>query len=226
MGRPKKVKNGESDVVHIYKPRELTPKNDSQKLALESIQNNQITFLVGSPGSGKTILACYMAVKMLRAGKIERIIITRPAVESGERLGAMPGQLMDKLHDFLVPVYEELLKFCSKEELKNWQTTGQVEINGIGRLRGRNFHNCFIIVDESSNATRSQLIMVLTRLGMNSRMVFTGDPNQSDLPDYQKEGFVNIVKRLDNLEDVGIIYFNDNDIVRNVLLTKILERLK
>lgn len=226
--KPVSAKPKQPKKIHIesaFKPQKFTPKNNNQEDAIRSINENQITILVGSAGVGKTLICSYSAIQALRKGYVDKIVISRPIVEAGEKIGFLPGSQEEKIHPYLIPIYDELRRFCSKEELLAWKAEGKIEIIPLGLMRGRNFHNCFIVLDEMQNATKEQLVMAITRFGMNSKMVIDGDFTQSDLPKYVQGGLEYITTRLENVEDIGIIRFNDADIIRNPIIGKILAKL-
>jgi phosphate starvation-inducible PhoH-like protein len=211
----------------FFKSPTLTPKNEKQADAIRAIIENQITFLLGPAGTGKSVLAAYSAIQALKTGSVHKIILTRPVVEAGnERLGYLPGTFEEKIHPYLIPLYDEIFKFATKEELFAWKNNMQFEICPLALMRGRNFHNAFIILDEAQNCSEEQLVMALTRFGMNSKMVITGDPDQSDLPLHRRGALSHICYKLDGLHDVGLIEFDASGIVRNPLITSILERLQ
>lgn len=208
----------------IYRNR-LKPRSDNQKEYIRNIVQNHITFCQGVAGSGKTHIAIGMALEYLLDEKVKKIIITRPVVESGEKIGYLPGTAEEKLHPYLLPLLDEVNYFISSGQYAGLKTTNQIEIVPLGLMRGRNFHNSFIVADECQNASYEQLKMLLTRLGNDSKMVLTGDISQSDLTRHLQGGFYTMTNTLANMEGIGISYLTMSDIVRNPIIGKILERL-
>lgn len=208
-----------------YKNR-LKPKTINQNEFIRTIAENTITFCQGVAGSGKTHIAVGMAIEYLLENKVNKIVITRPVVESGERLGFLPGTAEEKLHPYLLPILDEIVHFIPISQYVTLKTQNKIEIVPLGLMRGRNFHNCFIVADECQNASYDQLKMLLTRIGNNSKMVLTGDISQSDLQKYLRGGFLQLISGLQDIEGIGISQLNNADIIRNPIIGKILARLE
>ena len=224
--KPKyKQKNNPPHEDSVFLKNKLSARSANQKKYIKSIVSNSLTFCDGPAGSGKTHIAVGCAVQSLIANQVEKIIITRPVVEAGEKIGFLPGNADQKLHPYLLPVFDELNYFISHQQIKTWKNLGQLVVAPIGLMRGRNFHNSFIIADECQNLSMEQLKMLLTRMGMESKLVVTGDGSQSDLPTRQRGAFENCLEKLTNVPDLGVIHLQKEDIVRNPLIPIILERL-
>jgi phosphate starvation-inducible protein PhoH and related proteins len=205
--------------------RTLQAKTDNQQRLMDSINSNTITFVEGPAGSGKSHICVGMAIDYLRRGVVNKIIITRPVVQADEDLGYLPGSFDDKLHPYMLPIYDELAYYATKAEVEKWRQELTIEVAPLAYMRGRNFHQSFIIVDEAQNCTYKQLQMVLTRTGRESIMVVNGDSEQTDLT-RNKSGALNYyMEALDKLPYVGIVRLNNDDIVRNPLISKVLDRL-
>ena len=212
-------------IPHQTYRNRLKPRTDNQKEYIRRIAENCITFCQGVAGSGKTHIAIGMALEYLLDNKVKKIIITRPVVESGEKIGYLPGTAEEKLHPYLLPLLDEVNYFISSAEFTSLKTNNKIEIVPLGLMRGRNFHNSFIVADECQNASYDQLKMLLTRLGTDSRMVLTGDVSQSDLHKHMQGGFYTMTKMLDGVEGIGVANLDFSDIVRNPIIGKILSRL-
>lgn len=210
---------------HLTYRNRLRPRSDNQKEYIRTIAENTITFCQGLAGSGKTHIAVGMALEYLLEEKVKKIIITRPVIEAGERIGYLPGTAEEKLHPYLLPILDEVNHFIPNGLYVKLKDEGKIEIVPLGLMRGRNFHNAFIVADECQNATYDQLKMLLTRLGKESKMVLTGDVGQSDLNYHMRGGFAHTIRTLTNLEGVGISVLESSDIVRNPIIAKILARL-
>lgn len=203
----------------------LKPRTDNQKEYIRTVAENVITFCQGVAGSGKSHIAVGLALEYLLDEKVKKIIITRPVVESGEKIGYLPGSAEEKLHPYLLPLLDEINYFIPASHYANLKINNRIEIVPLGLMRGRNFHNCFIVADECQNASYDQLKMLLTRIGMNSKMVVTGDTSQSDLHRHMQGGFYNMINVLDGVEGIGVTKLNASDIVRNPIIGKIIQRL-
>ncbi|MDR3313433.1 MAG: PhoH family protein [Oscillospiraceae bacterium] len=201
----------------------VKPKTLGQKKYVEAIRGNTVTLGVGPAGTGKTYLAVAAAVTAFRAKEINRIILTRPAVEAGEKLGFLPGDLQQKVDPYLRPLYDALFEMLGAESYQKQQERGAIEVAPLAYMRGRTLDDSFIILDEAQITSIEQMKMFLTRLGSNSRMVVTGDITQIDLPDAKPSGLVNAVKVLKNIEDVAIIQFTERDVVRHRLVQAIIK---
>lgn len=201
----------------------IKPKTLGQKQYVESIQNNTIVIGVGPAGTGKTYLAVALAVAAFRDKQVNRIIITRPAVEAGEKLGFLPGDLQSKVDPYLRPLYDALFDMLGAEAFQRYQERGSIEVAPLAYMRGRTLEDSFIILDEAQNTTPEQMKMFLTRLGFNSKMVVTGDVTQIDLPDRNKSGLVEACKVLKNVSDIDITRFTEKDVVRHQLVQRIVK---
>ena len=200
----------------------IKAKTVGQRHYVDSINKNTIIFGVGPAGTGKTFLAVAMAVKALREKQVARIILTRPAIEAGEKLGFLPGDLQSKIDPYLRPLYDALFEMMGAENYQRHIEKGTIEIAPLAYMRGRTLDDSFIILDEAQNATPEQMKMFLTRLGFNSKAVVTGDLTQTDLPASQKSGLAEAVKILGGVEDIAIHHFTDRDVVRHKLVQKII----
>lgn len=205
------------------KGKPIKPKTLGQKRYLECIKNNTITLGAGPAGTGKTYLAVAMAVNAFRAKEINRIILTRPAVEAGEKLGFLPGDLQQKVDPYLRPLYDALFDMLGAESFQRYQERGSIEVAPLAYMRGRTLDDSFIILDEAQNTTREQMKMFLTRLGFNSKIVVTGDITQIDLPDGKKSGLVEAMKILKGIDDIAINVFTEKDVVRHRLVQDIIK---
>ncbi len=204
---------------------ELRPRTNNQKEYIRNMAENSITFCQGVAGSGKTHLAVGMALSYLLDNKVKKIIITRPVVESGEKIGYLPGTAEEKLHPYLLPLLDEIDHFISPALYNSLKVNNKIEVVPLGLMRGRNFHDSFIVADECQNASYDQLKMLLTRLGIGSKMVLTGDVSQSDLTKHLRGGFISMIKALENTNGIGISYLDNSDILRNPIIADILQRL-
>lgn len=213
-----------SDSIAVTaKGNPVKPKTLGQKRYVEAIRQNTVTVGVGPAGTGKTYLAVAMAVKAFRAKEVNRIILTRPAVEAGEKLGFLPGDLQSKVDPYLRPLYDALFEMLGAETYQKYLERGNIEIAPLAYMRGRTLDDSFIILDEAQNTTPEQMKMFLTRLGFNSKMVVTGDVTQIDLPDGRKSGLKEILKILKNVDDIAICEFSQKDVVRHQLVQRIIE---
>ncbi len=208
----------------IYKNR-LRARSENQKLYIETIKNNVVTFCQGLAGSGKTHIAVGMAIEALLGEQVDKIIITRPVLEAGERIGYLPGTAEEKLHPYLLPIVDEILYFISMGHYTALKLNNKIEVVPLGLMRGRNFHNAFIVADECQNASYDQLKMLLTRVGRNSKIVLTGDVKQSDLNKHLQGGFAKISQALSSVDGIGSSILEAIDIVRNPIIAKILNVL-
>lgn len=205
--------------------RQLKPKTKNQAEYIRAIVENQITFVTGPAGCGKSMIATALSCEYILQGKVDKIIITRPIVEAGRSQGFLPGNILEKSMPYMIPIIDELNLSLDPVFVQALIREGRIEILPLAYMRGRNFHNSFVIADEMSNATKTELKLLLTRIGMNSKLIITGDLKQSDLPLYEQGGLDDCIKKLDNLEDIAIVKLYDEDIIRNPLIARILERL-
>jgi len=203
------------------KKRAIAPRTPTQAVYIRALAQYGMVFGLGPAGTGKTYLAVASAVSMLLSGQVDRIILSRPAVEAGERLGFLPGDLREKVDPYLRPLYDALYDMLPGDQVIKRITTGEIEIAPLAFMRGRTLANSFIILDEAQNTTPVQMKMLLTRLGENSRMAVTGDLSQIDLPPGAVSGLRDAVDILDGIEDVSFVHFTDADVVRHALVTRI-----
>ena len=209
------------DVVWRHRSTKVAPKTVNQKRYVDSIRRNTITFGVGPAGTGKTFLAVAMAAAALSRREINRIILTRPAVEAGERLGFLPGDLMAKVDPYLRPLFDALHDMIDPERVSTFLDRGVIEVAPLAFMRGRTLNDSFIILDEAQNTSPEQMKMFLTRLGFNSKMVVTGDVTQIDLPADQQSGLVAVAEVLEEVEGIEFIRFGGEDVVRHKLVQRI-----
>ena len=205
------------------KGKPVKPKTLGQKKYAEAIRKNIVTLGAGPAGTGKTYLAVAMAVTAFRAKEVNRIILTRPAVEAGEKLGFLPGDLQQKVDPYLRPLYDALFDMLGAEAFARYQERGSIEVAPLAYMRGRTLDDSFIILHEAQNTTREQMKMFLTRLGFNSKMVVTGDITQIDLPDGKKSGMLQAMRILKNIPDISICQFTEKDVVRHKLVQEIIK---
>ena len=221
--QPEKLSKSKISQLNVIDNKFIKVKNINQFKYLETIDDSTITFGVGPAGTGKTFLAVASAVKMYSENKIKKIVLTRPAVEAGERLGYLPGDLSQKIDPYLVPLFDSLEYFFGNETLKYLIEKRNIEIVPLAYMRGRTLNDACIILDEAQNATISQIKMFLTRLGENSKMIITGDETQIDLNNKTFSGLKKARKTLSSIEEVSVLEFENTDIVRNKIVSKILE---
>jgi phosphate starvation-inducible PhoH-like protein len=202
--------------------RLVAPRSPNQAAYLRAIDRHDLVFALGPAGTGKTYLAVAAAVSLLRQRRVDRMILSRPAVEAGEKLGFLPGDLREKVDPYLRPLYDALQDMLPEGKLESRIETGLIEIAPLAYMRGRTLSNAVVILDEAQNTTPSQMKMFLTRLGENSRMVVTGDPTQTDLPPGMPSGLADAVDKLDGVPGIGIVRFDQGDIVRHPLVTEII----
>ena len=203
--------------------RSVIPRSKGQKEYVKALKNNQIIMSMGPAGTGKTYLAIAVALTMLLEKKVERIILSRPAVEAGERLGFLPGDMKDKIDPYLRPLYDSLYDLIDYEKIQKKIENGEIEIAPLAFMRGRTLKNSFAILDEAQNATETQIKMFLTRIGENSKLVVNGDPSQIDLPNKNQSGLIKSQHILKNINEISIINFDHNDVIRHPLVVKIVE---
>ena len=223
-GQDDKVGEMTSGVVCITaKGRPVKPKTLGQKTYIDAIKNNTITLGVGPAGTGKTYLAVAAAVEAFRDKSVNRIILTRPAVEAGERLGFLPGDLQSKVDPYLRPLYDALFEMFGAETYNKYLERGNIEVAPLAYMRGRTLDDSFIILDEAQNTSKEQMKMFLTRLGFNSKVVITGDITQIDLPPDKVSGLKDAVRVLEGVADIAICHLTSSDVVRHVLVQRIIE---
>ena len=203
--------------------RSVIPKSKKQKEYVRSLKTNQITISLGPAGTGKTYLAVAVALTMLLEKKVERIILSRPAVEAGEKLGFLPGDMKDKIDPYLRPLYDSLYDLLDYDRIQRKIESGAIEIAPLAFMRGRTLKNSFAILDEAQNATETQIKMFLTRIGVNSKLVVNGDPSQVDLPNKNQSGLIKSQVILKSIKEISVINFDHQDVMRHPLVTKIIE---
>ena len=223
LKNPEKLNKSKISQLNVIDNKFIKVKNINQFKYLEIIDNSTITFGIGPAGTGKTFLAVASAVKMYSENKIKKIVLTRPAVEAGERLGYLPGDLSQKIDPYLVPLFDSLEYFFGNETLQYLIEKRNIEIVPLAYMRGRTLNDACIILDEAQNATMSQIKMFLTRLGENSKMIITGDETQIDLHNKTFSGLKKSRKTISSIEEVSVLEFENSDIVRNKIVSKILE---
>ena len=208
-------------IIGSLRPRAIEPRSQNQRRYLEAIENNSLVFGAGAAGTGKTYLAAAAAIRALRGGLVRRLIITRPVVEAGERLGFLPGDLQAKLDPYMRPIYDALYDIVSFEEIQHLEEMGVIEIAPLAYMRGRTLSHAFVLLDEAQNATIGQMKMFLTRLGEGSRMVVTGDPLQTDLESQRRSGLPDAIRRMRGFAGISVVEFSSRDIVRHPLVEQI-----
>lgn len=211
------------NVVTTHRGKTIRPKTSGQRHYIDTISRNDIVFAIGPAGTGKTYLAMAAAVASLKKKEVERLILTRPAVEAGEHLGFLPGDLQDKVDPYLRPLYDALYDILGQETYVKYREKGIIEVAPLAYMRGRTLDDSFIILDEAQNCTPEQMKMFLTRLGFGSKAVITGDITQVDLPRGKTSGLIQIQKILKGLDGIGFCYLNESDVVRHPLVQRIIE---
>jgi len=209
--------------IKTYKNKLISPRSPNQKHYIEAIKNHDMVFGVGPAGTGKTFLAVAAAVHMYQEGLIERMVFCRPAVEAGENLGFLPGDMLEKIDPYLRPIFDALHEMMPADEVPKKIESGHIEIAPLAFMRGRTLKNAFVVLDEAQNTTSMQMKMFLTRMGEGTRMVITGDPSQVDLPHNTQSGLKEAMSILSNVEEVPFVHFDANDVVRHKLVSKIIE---
>ncbi|WBY64550.1 MAG: Putative enzyme with nucleoside triphosphate hydrolase domain [Thermocaproicibacter melissae] len=223
-GNERKIEALAGDCICLTsKGKPVKPKTLGQKRYCTAIESNTITFGIGPAGTGKTYLAVALAVKAFRAQQVSRIILTRPAVEAGEKLGFLPGDLQQKVDPYLRPLYDALFDMLGAETYQKYVERGNIEVAPLAYMRGRTLDDSFIILDEAQNTTPEQMKMFLTRLGFGSKMVITGDVTQIDLPDGKRSGLKHVLHILRNVDDIAQIRFTEKDVVRHRLVQEIIK---
>ncbi|WP_028841303.1 PhoH family protein [Thermodesulfobacterium hveragerdense] len=212
------------DTIFVTSGRKvITPKGITQKKYIEAIRRSEIVFGIGPAGTGKTYLAVAMAVSYLMKGEVNRLVLVRPAVEAGEKLGFLPGDIAEKVNPYLRPLYDALYDMLSFDKVVRLFQKGAIEIAPLAFMRGRTLNEAFIILDEAQNTTSEQMKMFLTRLGQNSKAVITGDVTQIDLPDPKKSGLLEAMEVLEGIKGISFIYFTKSDVVRHPIVQQIIE---
>ena len=220
----KNKKNNHSSEISIKTPKKkIWSRTNGQTKLIKEILNKKILFVIGPAGTGKTFIAVSHAVSMLTSGLVDKIVISRPAVEAGEKLGFLPGDLKEKIDPYLRPIYDSLDENLPKDKVMTLIENQKIEIAPIAYLRGRTLNNSYIILDEAQNTSPIQMIMFLTRLGENSKMVITGDITQIDLPSKNKSGLIDAIDNLKKIKDISFVYLTEKDVVRHPLVQKIIK---
>ncbi|MFA7560889.1 MAG: PhoH family protein [Candidatus Izemoplasmatales bacterium] len=214
------------EIIKTHNGNPIYPKTINQKIYLDAIENNSVCFGIGPAGTGKTYLAVLSALKKLKENKIKKIILTRPAVEAGEKLGFLPGDLKEKIDPYLRPLYDAMYEILGVKQSTEFIEKGIIEIAPLAYMRGRTLENAYVILDEAQNTTINQMKLFLTRLGFGSKMIVTGDITQSDLPGHMLSGLVKASKILKNVDDIEILYFTELDVVRHPLVQTIIKRFE
>ncbi len=213
-------------IVHGVGGKLIKPLTPNQRLLVERMRANDMVFAIGPAGTGKTYTGVAMAVKALKDKQVKRIILTRPAVEAGENLGFLPGDMKEKLDPYMQPLYDALRDMIPHEKLADYIERGTIQIAPLAFMRGRTLDNAFVILDEAQNTTHSQMKMFLTRMGKNAKFMITGDPGQVDLPRKSVSGLKEAMKILKDIDGIGIVYLDDKDVVRHKLVRKIIAAYK
>ena len=223
LKRKKKIKPGEEIIEVSSKRRFIRPRTPGQSAYIEAIHQCDIVFSIGPAGTGKTYLAMAMAVNSLIRGEVSRIILVRPAVEAGEKLGFLPGDIYEKITPYLRPLYDALYDMLEVEKVKKYMDRGIIEVAPLAFMRGRTLNDSFIVLDEAQNSTSEQMKMFLTRLGFDSKTVITGDVTQVDLPDGKNSGLIEVAELLKSIPGIKFVYFSEKDVVRHPLIQQIIK---
>lgn len=223
--RRKKRERGRIPEFSGYKSRKLIPRSPNQRAYVKAIQDSDIVLCHGPAGTGKTHIAASVAIRMMRLSQVRKIIICRPVVGVGKDIGYLPGSMEDKIGPYLIPLFDEFSYYCENSLLKTWANHGQLEIVPLSMMRGRTFNNSFVILEEAQNASMIELRMLLTRIGGHSKIIVSGDLQQSDLPSSQAGAFKIVIESLTDLEGITISQLTSQDIVRHPLIGLIEDRL-
>ena len=227
MEDEKKVLENKDDVIlHGTDGKLIKARTVNQRKIVSNIKKNDLLFAIGPAGTGKTYTAVALSVKALKSKEVKRIILTRPAVEAGENLGFLPGDLKEKLDPYMKPLYDALIDMLPSEKLKDYLEQGIIQIAPLAFMRGRTLDKAFVILDEAQNATESQMKMFLTRMGMSAKFIITGDETQIDLPSKQKSGLVQAKEKLEKIEGVSFVFLDEKDVIRHKLVKKIIKAYK
>lgn len=210
-------------ILNTHTGEAITAKTPGQKQILKAAASNDIVFTIGPAGTGKTYTSVALAVKALKEQKVKKIVLARPAVEAGETLGFLPGDLREKIDPYLRPLYDALEDMIEYDRLELHLAKNSIEIAPLAYMRGRTLNNAFVILDEAQNTTNMQMKMFLTRIGFNSKAIITGDITQTDLPHKQKSGLISIQKILKDIDGISFVYLDENDVVRHKLVRDIIE---
>ena len=223
---PKTLRKEKDVLVHGVGGRLIKPQSPNQHKMVELMQKNDMLFAVGPAGTGKTYTAVALAVKALKEKEVKRIILTRPAVESGEKLGFLPGDMKEKLDPYMQPLYDALRDMIPSERLDSYLEKGVIQIAPLAFMRGRTLDNAFVILDEGQNTTHGQMKMFLTRMGKHAKFIITGDPGQIDLPSRQVSGLKEAILALKDVRGIGMVHLDEKDVVRHRLVTSIIKAFK
>jgi len=215
--------NSQLDLFIQIKKKKIVARSQNQRKYFNLLNSKNIVFAIGPAGTGKTYLAVAKAVSLLQQGVVKKIILSRPVVEAGEKLGFLPGELKEKVDPYLRPIYDALHEMLSVEQVEKKINNGIIEIAPLAFMRGRTLEDCYIILDEAQNTTHIQMKMFLTRLGKNSKMVISGDKTQIDLFSKKDSGLIDVEKKLLKIKEIGFVYLNEKDVVRHKLVQKIIE---
>jgi len=218
--------SSDATLVHGVNGRKIKAQTLNQRRLVEAVQQNDMVFAIGPAGTGKTYTGVALAVKALKEKQVRRIILTRPAVEAGESLGFLPGDLKEKLDPYMQPLYDALRDMIPPEKLENYLETGVIQIAPMAFMRGRTLDDAFVILDEAQNTTHAQMKMFLTRMGKNAKFLLTGDPGQIDLPRRVISGLKEALLVLNKVEGIGIVYLDDKDVIRHRLVKKVIDAYK
>ncbi len=210
-------------ILHTHEGNAITAKTPGQKQMIQASYNNDIVFSIGPAGTGKTFTSVALAVKAMKERSVKKIVLARPAVEAGETLGFLPGDLREKIDPYLRPLYDALEEMIEQDRLELHLAKGTIEIAPLAYMRGRTLNNAFVILDEAQNATNMQMKMFLTRIGFNSRAIITGDITQTDLPKKKESGLISIQRILKDIDGISFVYLDENDVVRHKLVRDIIE---
>ena len=222
-GKAPVITKQENLIIHGMNGKPIVARTENQQRLVKAFEENDLVFATGPAGTGKTYLAVAMAAKAFKAHEVNKIILTRPAVEAGEKLGFLPGDLQDKVDPYLRPLYDALFEMFGADNFSKYMEKGIIEVAPLAYMRGRTLEGSFIILDEAQNTTSEQIKMFLTRLGNDSKMVITGDVTQIDLPDSKSSGLIEAMKVLRNVDDIYIHKFNEKDVVRHKLVQDIVK---
>ncbi|MDT0553793.1 MAG: phosphate starvation-inducible protein PhoH [Bacteroidetes bacterium MedPE-SWsnd-G1] len=223
---PKNHAKSDGVLVHGVGGKLIKPQSPNQQKMVDNMQKNDMLFAVGPAGTGKTYTAVALAVRALKEKEVKRIILTRPAVESGEKLGFLPGDMKEKLDPYMQPLYDALRDMIPFERLDSYLEKGVIQIAPLAFMRGRTLDNAFVILDEGQNTTHSQMKMFLTRMGKSAKFIITGDPGQIDLPHRQVSGLKEALLALKDVKGISMVYLDDKDVVRHRLVTHIIKAFK
>jgi phosphate starvation-inducible PhoH-like protein len=211
------------DVIHVFKKdKEIRPKTLGQQKYIDAVKKNDIVFAIGPAGTGKTYLAVAIALSALKNEEIDRIILVRPAVEAGESLGYLPGDLLEKIDPYFRPLYDAMYEMMPSEKFQKYMEKEMIEIAPLAYMRGRTLNNSFIILDDAQNTTLGQMKMFLTRFGFGSKVIINGDITQIDLPQKEQSGLVRVAKILERIKGIEFVYLNSQDVVRHRLVQEII----